>query len=396
MTASGKVDRKRLPQIDVEAGQLESAVPPTTELETLLCDSWEECLGVAEVGIHQNFFDLGGSSLQAAMLTTQLSQTLGVEISTSLIFDLADIQQIAARLFQLYPQAVEAKLGRECARKHLKQQQESPANTDSHPLIATFPSPPEASESAPIFMVHPPGGIVVCYRALAGLLSSRRLYGIRSHGLHGREELPATIESMAAAYVEALRSVQPRGPYVLGGWSLGGVVAYEIAQQLIAIGESIDTLILLDTTIPEGASNLVPASEQVSVGLEYGIELTLEQLSELAPEEQLPFLWEHAKKLGVIEDDSPPEVVEKALEELQELFHHHIELCRQYKMSPLQASIALFRPQEVPFDLQVAEDRGWRSLARAVDVEFVPGHHHSMVQSPNVEKLAESINQLLS
>ena len=243
-------------------------------------------------------------------------------------------------------------------------------------------------------MVHPPGGIVVCYRALASLLGSKRLVGIRSHGLHGQEELPASIESMASAYLDALRSVQPQGPFTLGGWSLGGIIAYEMAQQLLAKGEQVETLLLLDTTIPEGASDRVPASEQVSVGLEYGIELTLDQLSELAPEDQLPFLWEHAQKLGVIEDDSPPEVVAKALEELQELFHHHIELCRSYRMQPLDARVKLFRPKEVPFDLKVAEDRGWGSLAKEVQVQFVPGHHHSMVQSPNVEELAAHIDKM--
>ncbi|MEM7475717.1 MAG: amino acid adenylation domain-containing protein [Planctomycetota bacterium] len=395
LTSSGKVDRRRLPKIEKQQVELATIVPPTTELESFLCRQWQEILAVSEVGIQQNFFDLGGSSLQAALLTTSLSEKLGVDIPTSLLFDLADIQQIASRIVQLHGDVIQQRFGEACVAAHRGQLAMGASKPALHPLIAQFGTADEAAHGKPIFMIHPPGGIVVCYRALARQLKSRPIYGIRSHGLHGREEMPSTIEAMAAAYVEALRSVQATGPYVLGGWSLGGLVAYEVVQQLRRAGEETECLILLDTTIPEGASNLVPKAETVNVGLEYGIEMSLEQLGKLAPEEQLPFLWEHAKKLGVLDDDSPPEVVAKALEELQELFHHHVEVCRNYKMHPLDQTVILVRPQETPFELQVSEDRGWRSIVSNVNVFFAPGHHHSMVQSPNVEVLAEKLDHLL-
>jgi len=196
---------------------------------------------------------------------------------------------------------------------------------------------------------------------------------------------------MAADYLAAMQTVQPAGPYVVGGWSLGGLVAYEIAQLLLEQGEQVSKLILLDTTIPVGSTDLVPASEQVNVGLEYGIELSLDELAGLGPEEQLPFLWQHAQQLGVLSDDAPPEVVEQALRELQGLFHHHVQLARRYRPLPLAADVLLIRPREVPFELQVREDRGWRFLARSVEVRFVAGHHHSMVQQPHVQELAAAV-----
>ncbi len=397
-TSSGKVNRKRLPQIDPNAfNGIQVIVPASNALEEFLLQDWLEVLGLEEASVNQNFFDVGGSSLQAALLTSRWSEGLEIDIPTSLLFDLTDLTQIAARIAVLHPESVESRFGQECIQQISAGRGKS--DDHKHPLVASFSSSGESialGAQQPIFMIHPPGGIVVCYRELAKLLGSRPLFAIRSHGLHGDEELPASVEAMAAAYREAIRSVQPSGPYLLGGWSLGGLVAYEVAQQALAVGEAVSRLVLLDTTIPENASYLVPAKDQVNVGLEYGIELSLDQLGELTPEEQLPFLWEHAKKLGVIDEKSPPEVIEKSLRELQGLFHHHVSVSRDYRMRPIEADILLFRPQEVPFELQVSEDRGWGALAKTVDVKFVPGHHHSMVQSPNIEVLARELDEFLS
>ena len=259
-----------------------------------------------------------------------------------------------------------------------------------HPLLAALK--PNGSR-VPVFMVHPPGGIVLCYRDLSQQLAvSQPLFALRSRGLHGTEDLPTSIKDMARDYLTAVRSVQPNGPYRLGGWSLGGLVAYEMAQQLIECTQSVE-LILLDTTIPEGATTVVPADEQVSVGREYGIDLSLDQLGALDPTEQLQFLWEHANNLGVVQNDSPQEVVEKTLRDLQRLFHHHVELSRQYRLTPTDARIVLIRPRDIPFELEVAEDRGWRHLSREVRVHFVSGHHHSMVQMPHVLEIARILSQ---
>jgi thioesterase domain-containing protein len=203
--------------------------------------------------------------------------------------------------------------------------------------------------------------------------------------------LPNSLEAMAVEYVEAIRSVQPKGPFVIGGWSLGGLIAYEMARQLSASGEKIHALLLLDTSIPDSSSDVVPKSETVDVGREYGIDLSLDELAELEPEEQLPFLWEHAKKLGVLEENSPPEVVAKALSDLQHLFHHHVSLASAYQIRPLRIPITLFRPTERPEIVGNSDDRGWSSLCPQVDVHWVPGHHHSMVQPPNVGKLADKL-----
>jgi amino acid adenylation domain-containing protein len=392
LTSSGKVDRKKLPISAASQWRLDQVVPPRNKLEEFLVQAWCAELKLPSIGIHQNFFEIGGSSLQAALLTTQLSEQLQFNVPTAMLFDLADIAQLAERLVALHHQELAAQFGTEVVSFY--ESQKPGERPGLHPLLAPLKS---TGSKPPLFMIHPPGGIVVCYRELARYLpEDQPLWAIRSRGLHGEEILPQTIEQMAADYLEAIRTVQARGPYILGGWSLGGLVAYEIARQMIDSGESCQRLVFLDTTIPEGATECVPANEQVNVGLEYGIQLTLDQLTALSPEEQLPLLHDHADKLGILAAQSPPEVVQRVLSDLQSLFHHHVDLSRRYRLRPLAPiELLLLRPTEVPFRLQVSEDRGWRHLVEKVDVRYVPGHHHSMVQTPHVKRLAEVLTQAL-
>ena len=404
LTTSGKVDRAQLPESQSVQIPDTELLPAETPLEKYLATAWSENLGSEISAINVNYFEAGGSSLGAAMLTTQLSQQLGISIPTALLFDLADIGQLARRLAQLHGSELAKRFGEEAIALQLERDLgwniARPAGEGMWsaeqgvwpPLLAPLKT---TGRRAPLFLVHPPGGIVICYRQLAQHLDAEQpLVALRARGLHGPEVLPESLEAMAAEYWQMIRRVQPHGPYLLGGWSLGGLVAYEIAQQVVRSGEQVGRLILLDTAIPEGASGLVPAEEAVHVGLEYGIDLTLEQLGQLAPEEQLPYLWEHAQGLGVLDDQSPPEVVTQVLADLRLLFHHHVSLAVNYRVEPLAAEVDLFRPSHTPREVSVPEDRGWRYLARVVRVHHVPGHHHSMLQMPHVMQLAAALNAL--
>jgi thioesterase domain-containing protein len=241
-------------------------------------------------------------------------------------------------------------------------------------------------------MVHPPGGIVVCYHALAQSLGrDRPFHGIRSRGLHGETELPARLEEMAEEYVAAVRGIQPHGPYLLGGWSGGGLVALEMAQQLRACGEPIGLLALLDTT-PSTAQD--PDGADLA-GAEYGLDLSLEELGRLGPDEQLPYLWQHALRLGLIDPGVPMQVAQQVLDDLKRLFHHHLVLIEDYVVRPYPGTVTLFRPSDAPFAVRTQRDRGWGSLAACVDVHFVPGQHHSMVKEPHVQALARVLEACL-
>jgi len=392
--SSGKVNRRLLPD-SIQQGDNEGEyVAPSTPLESHLAKVWGEMLEMNKVGVSQDFFQLGGSSLQAAMVTAKLSEDLNVHVPTALLFDLADIAKLAQRLVQLYEIELARRFGMESvtAYSHSATGEESTVKAATHPLLAPLK---KDGDRIPMFMVHPPGGIVVCYRELAEQLDEDQpLIAIRSRGLHGREQLPESLEAMAADYINAMRRVQANGPYIVGGWSLGGLIAYEICQQLVSAGDAVNRLVLLDSTIPEGSTDLVDDVDQSNIGLEYGLDLSLDELSALEVDQQLPFLWQHAIKLGVLSDETPKEVVHQVLQDLKFLFHHHVELTSHYRIEPLDVSVLLVRPKDVPVEVQTSKDRGWGKLVTDVQVRYVTGHHHSMVQMPQVAELAKLLNEL--
>ncbi|HEY7330126.1 MAG TPA: amino acid adenylation domain-containing protein [Gemmataceae bacterium] len=400
-TPSGKVDRKSLPAPLAQRPTSNPFVEPRTALEEYLAGLWRELLSVQQIGIHDNFFGLGGNSIQAAVIINRIQEKLGQQVYTVALFDSPTIAGLAQYLAELRPDTIRALFGDEslpadvrAATVRDRQAQPLPNGRASDSLLLSLQ--PKGTRP-PFFLVHPPGGIVVCYQALAHRLGEARpLYGIRSRGLHGESELPASLKEMAAEYVAAIRKVQHQGPYHLGGWSMGGVVAYEMAQQLREQGRTVGLLSLLDTTIPYNANNASYAEDASESAREYGLDLTLEELDRLGPEEQLPYLWDHVRKLGLIDDDTPLPLVEQILNDLKRLFHLHIQLGSEYALCPYPGRLTLFRPLESPVPVQTATDRNWGKLAETVDIHFVPGLHHTMVKEPHVQVLAQKLQMCLS
>jgi thioesterase domain-containing protein len=391
LSPTGKVDRKALPAPHTDAlrnGQ--PSRPPATPLEEYLAGLWREWLQLDQVGVEDNFFELGGNSIDAALLINRLQEKLGEHVSTVALFDAPTVAGLSRHLSEIYPEVIRRLFGPSSLCSEIRNpKSEIRTKGPISPLLV--PLQP-AGSLTPCFMVHPPGGIVVCYQLLARHLDEERpFYGIRARGLHGEETIPQSLEEMAAEYVAAIRTVQPEGPYHLGGWSMGGVVAYEMAQQLLAQGQRIGSLTLLDTTIPCNPANQKYVPEGEGSGREYGLEISLEELDQLGPEEQLPYLWQHVQKLGLLEVDTPLPVVQQILDDLKRLFHAHVLMANDYAVRPYPGRIILFRPIEVPVMVPTAEDRGWSQVADSVEVHFVPGHHHTMVKEPHVRVLADQL-----
>jgi thioesterase domain-containing protein len=388
------VDRRALPAPPLERpATARPYAAPRTPLEEFLAELWHEVLHVEQVGVDDSFFELGGNSIQGAMLINRLQERLGQHVSVIALFDSPTVAGLAHHLGEFCPDAVARAFGTESLARDQVGATASPPDADgrahrrSKVTDLVVPLQPEGS-GRPWFMVHPPGGIVVCYHALAQAMGRERpFYGIRSRGLHGEPELPGRAEEMAAEYVAAVRSIQPQGPYLLGGWSAGGLFALEMAQQLLAEGESIALLAFLDTTPPTAQD---PAADLA--GREYGLDLSLEELAQLGPDEQLPFLWQHALRLGLIDAGVPMQVAQQVLDDLKRLFHHHMVLTDNYVVRPYPSRISLFRPSDAPFTVPTPPDRGWGPLAAAVDVHLVPGQHHSMVKKPHVQALARELD----
>ncbi|MHC5741521.1 MAG: non-ribosomal peptide synthetase [Nostoc sp.] len=225
LTASGKVDRLALTELDSPASGLidKTFIPPRTPTESTLAKIWAEVLNIERVGIYDNFFDLGGDSLLTVRLMKQIHKHFKRELPLSTLFLNPTIESLATSLS---------------------------SQGDSLPWSPLVPIQPAGSSPA-FFCVHPIFGVVFPYYELAQNLGKNQpFYGLQPIGLDGESSPLTRIEDMAAHYIEALRRVQPKGPYFLGGWSFGGWVAFEMAQQLQKSGEEVALLAVLDTLAP--------------------------------------------------------------------------------------------------------------------------------------------------
>ena len=217
LTAHGKVNRAALPAPDYRAPT--ESREPSTPYEHLLCQAFAEVLSLSRVGIDDNFFELGGHSL-LAMSLVNLLQARGVHLEVRSLFETPTPAGLLNRMsFSSVQDALEVLLP---IRAHGSRQ--------------------------PFFCLHPASGRSWCYMPLArSVPPDFPLYGLQDRGLIDIDEIAASVEEMAADYIEQIRAVQPSGPYHLLGWSSGGIVAHEIAIQLRAHGEQVAALVIMDT-----------------------------------------------------------------------------------------------------------------------------------------------------
>ncbi len=378
----GRLDRDRLPAVNSVAAEREgSADGPRDAIELQLLDVWENLFNTRPLGIRDNFFDLGGHSVLAVRLMTQIQKLFGKDLPLSTLFQHATIEHLASVI----------------------RQRDSAAGWS--PLVAIQP----LGRKRPFFCVHPVGGGVLCYADLARYLGrDRPFYGLQAAGLDGSREPFTRIEEMAACYVEAIRKVQPEGPYLLGGWSFGGAVAFEIARQLAEQGERIACLCLLDTNAPdaddepaagEADSNPGDDSQEVAallVGLAgmFNLPVALDELQQMGPEEQLSHILRQAREAGRL----PPEVGLPQLRRILLISKSNRQAALSYRPQMYCNKITIFRADQeevsplTPADAGTASDptSGWSRLSpHPVEIHFVPGNHGTFVYEPHVRVLAE-------
>ena len=221
LTPNGKIDRKAFPKPESIASEPGSPyVEPEGELEQQLAEIWKAALRKPVIGANDNFFELGGHSLLAAQVFAQMDRQIGLKLPLALLFQAPTIRQLAASA-----------------------QQKSPEPS----WKSLVPIQPQG-DRPPIFLIHGAEGNVLLYKNLARNLGDNQpVYGLQSRGLNGSEGSATRIEEMAAHYREEIQALQPKGPYFLGGYCMGGTVALEIAQQLRRAGESVGLLALLET-----------------------------------------------------------------------------------------------------------------------------------------------------
>ncbi|WP_270171313.1 non-ribosomal peptide synthetase [Paenibacillus sp. SYP-B4298] len=359
LTASGKIDRKALPQPELTESREYTAPRNVTELR--LMQLFEEQLELSEIGIHDSFYALGGHSLLAIRLVMRIKQEFGSELPVSLVLEKGTVAELARVLMM-----------------------ESPA-APFNPLVTLQPH----GSRPPLFFVHPAGGLVLAYMSLAKLLGpDQPFHAFQSRALDGMST--GTIEEVARDYIEQLRSAHPGGPYRLGGWSIGGTIAYEMARQLTLEGAEVEQLFLLDTPARYDTEDEELELSDAELWSRL-IDIPLAEVRQVEPEEQLAALLEEAKTRGVAAD----EMSTANAEALVRIYRELSAATRSYEPEGYSGALTLIRVDD-PGSAGGEPSMGWEELAlQGVDVRYVSGEHHTMMDSPHVEAVAQHMQDVL-
>ncbi len=373
--STGKVDRKLLPAPAAEVREAGARALPATDAERALVEIWEEVLGVSPVGVDDDFFALGGHSMLAVRLMTHVRRRLDAELPLSALFERPTVRRLAQLL------------------------DEADGSAAWSPLVAIQPE----GGRIPLFFVHPIGGQVLCYADVARELGpDQPFYGLQAPDLALAGDEPESIEAMAAAYVEAIRAVWERGPYLLGGWSFGGLVAFEMAQQLTRAGERVALVALLDTVAPDAMAEVAAVEEHTVLAslaheqaLNAGAKLTLTaaELQPLDREARVTRTLDALRQAGVLAAEVDVQWVHRLLGG----HRARREAMARYTAGVYPGQIALFHPSEHLSGFESRRDwsdpTGWRPYtSEPLLVHGIPGHHSTMAFGPNAAVLAKRLH----
>ncbi len=378
LTPNGKLDRRALralvpPEAAPSGGDRPS--PPRDAIELALVRIWEDLLSVRPIGVRDDFFALGGHSLLAPRLMSRLRARFGRELPISLLFQAPTIEDLAGVL----------------------RRERGPERRQV--LVEVQPG----GGRRPLFCVHPVGGEVLCYGDLARSLGpDQPLYGLQSPQLD--EASPQSVEAMAACYLAALRAAQPAGPYALAGWSMGGVVAFEMARQLAAAGERAELLAMIDVPAPlAAAADDLDLPAQISHfardlwglgGRREAIDLAArDDLRRLGAEDLLRQVFGEARAAALV----PPDLDFATMRRLFETFAANLRALRRYQGVPYAGSALLVRATESPARDGADASLGWTALVGGgVRLAFVAADHFTIVRRPAAEELAVLLRPYLT
>jgi amino acid adenylation domain-containing protein len=349
LTPNGKVNRRALPVTKADSASGENDAPATNDpLQAQLIKIWEELLGRKPIGVQGNFFDLGGHSLLAARLMQRVKQVFDKTLPLAVLLQAPTIEQLATVL-----------------REDDWSQQWS-----SLVAIQTEGSKP------PFFMIHGVGGNVVGFREIAQRMKPEYpFYGLQSQGLDGKHACHPRIEDMAKHYLVEILSVRAKGPYHLGGFSLGGLVAYEIARILRARGEEVGAVVLFDTYADNPKSlgkSLVDLLRRPNwVRLQKLCAATVERIQRK----------NRVRAQGLSET-------------LKKVMRTNAHAAERYNLLPYDGKVTLLRADD---RWNVSEDCyvRWRQLAGTLETIKIPATHMDFLREPQVSQLAECLKDCI-
>jgi amino acid adenylation domain-containing protein len=369
LTPNGKIDRRALPAPeDNRQASRDTFVPPRNDLELQLTKIWERVLGIHPIGIMDNFFELGGHSLMAVKLVTEIEKTFGKTILLSTFFQSQTIEDIATILIR---------------------EKSAPTTWTSLVEIQTSNSP-----KAPLFCIHALWGNILFYREFIEHLEiDRRVYGLQSRGLDGKCKPCISIPEMAANYIQEIQSVQPYGPYLLLGFSLGGLIAFEIARQLQAQGQEIELLALVDPSEPNLANSNLDSTITPEKSMLAKFASHWQILGDLNLEDKISYLKEQLEwnftigKANIFYKAYLSYIKRSAIELrlIEIVLANNLAQTSYMPQHPYVGQIALFKAEEPGIGNQDNANSKWQFLAtEELEIYLVPGSHLNVMKEPNL------------
>jgi amino acid adenylation domain-containing protein len=381
LTANGKIDRKSLPTSGGQRIEINRVfAPPRDPLEQMLSQLWAKVLKVKRVGIHDNFFELGGHSILAVRIVAEIERLYQKRLPLATLLQASTISALA---------------------EVLREEHKAPSWSSLVPI--------QRGGSRPrLFLMHSHGGNVLEYFPLVNRLSEDQpVYALQARGLDGHIVKGQSLEQMVKAYLAEIRRVQPQGPYYLGGFCFGGLLALEAAQQLSLAGEEVALVVMIQTTHP--ASQIFKPTDTLLSRLwqrtSKRIDLEREKSSESGRGyvgERMRRFWDIACARTAIAFDRVTAKGERASNDrsmayiLESLAVEHDEVFKRYQPSLYYGDVLLVRASKQLSGLAEDQYLGWRDvLLGRVDVRELSGHQQNLLIGTNVVALAEMLEARL-
>ncbi|MBK0378790.1 non-ribosomal peptide synthetase [Mucilaginibacter segetis] len=374
-TPNGKIDRKALPKPDYShIIRTDEYVAPRTSNEKLVTDIWEEIMSLDKISVYDNFFELGGRSLIAVRIMARLEEVTGKRLPLATLFEHATVEKLAARL---------------------------EINAEAITWDSLVPIKPKGTKM-PLYIVHGAGLNVLLFNALAmNLDEDQPVYGLQAKGLNGIDEPLDVMEDIAANYVEEIINHDPVGPYAVAGYSLGGLIAYEMAKQMLAMGKDVKMLAMFDTyadqtkkldsPVKKVAKSIWTLTKQIA----YTPVLFVED-----PKRTVEYKSRELKRrvVRIFKKLFPGKVKKKQgfAAYTNEINEKSDKAQKNYLLTPVDIKIELFRAKKKTFYMDDFKLLGWKPYAlKGVRVHDIPGEHNTIFAPPNDKQFAEVLQKCL-
>ncbi|MEZ4592007.1 MAG: thioesterase domain-containing protein [Chloroflexota bacterium] len=370
-TPNGKIDTRRLlALVDQQVEDMSHFAPPQTAREKQMAEMWQKLLKVKQVGLQDDFFDLGGHSILAVEMLIQVREAFGVEISPNELFQNGTIAHICRLIEALEGGTAVA----------------SPRTFKS--LISVHAASDTSQPN--LFCVHGGGGNILFMQEWKKHMPELKLnlYGFQARGIDGIAQPHSSIEEMAHDYLQEMREYQPSGPYFIAGYSGGGSIALEMASILRQSGEEVPIVLLLDSYHPDVQNRRLTPAEHLRNALEYPLDFVYQRIARQVERVRQVFRQRALREILENKRHIPLELRDMYVSS------HLSDLRRRHKIESYDGSVILYRATKVwqVYD-HVGRDLGWGNTLKCLKIVDVEGDHDDLIREPNVRNLLLQVSE---